>query len=136
MNGLAVHGLFAERTPRRQHFTVRIGQQREGEPLFVAELGQLLGLVGGDAHDIETGAVEFGEAVTEIARLLGAARRRCGWVEVHDDLAARVVGQLDDVAVGIRQAESRGGISHLEARCWRHAWISLLVDRFRRDGPG
>ena len=74
LNGLAVHLLLAVRAVGRQHLAVGIGQQRERQLLGVAELGQLLRLVGGDADDVEAGAVEFGQAVAEVARLLGAAR--------------------------------------------------------------
>ncbi len=75
LNGLAVHHLFAECAPRGEHFAVGVGQQRERQLLFVAELGQLLRLVGGDADDVESGTVELAEAVAEVAGLFGAARR-------------------------------------------------------------
>ena len=57
LHGLAVHHLLAVGAPGGQHLAVGIGQQREGELLVVAELGELLRLVGGDADDVEPGVV-------------------------------------------------------------------------------
>ena len=74
LNGLAVHRLLAEGAPRGEHLAVRVGQQREGQFLVVAELGELGRLVGGDADDVEPGVVELGEVVAKVAGLLGAAR--------------------------------------------------------------
>ena len=108
LNGLAVHHLFAVSAPRGEHFAVGIGKQRECQLLVVAELGEFGRLVGGDADDIQPGAVEFGQAVPEVARLPRTSRRRSGGVEVDDDPAALVVRQLYGVAVGIGQAECGG----------------------------
>ena len=55
------------------------------------------------------------EVVAEVAGLLGAAGRGRGRVEVHDDLAALEVGELDGVAVGVGQAERGRVVAHLEA---------------------
>ena len=90
---LAVHLLLAEDAPRVEHVLVGVGEQREGESLLVAELGELGGLVGGDAEHVEARPVQLGEAVAEVAGLLRAAGGARGRVEVHDDAAAAVVGE-------------------------------------------
>ena len=51
------------------------------------------------------------EGVAEVARLLGAARRAGGRVEVHDHLAAAVVGEGHLVAVGVGQGELGSDVS-------------------------
>ncbi len=97
----------------------------------VAELGELLRLVRGDADDVESGVVEIGEAVPEPAGLFRAAGRRRGWVEVHDDLPALVVRELHGVAVGVGKAERRGFVAHFESLGLRHRRCSSdrSVDR-------
>ena len=85
---------FSPKAPHAvEHLAVGVGQQRERQLLGVAELREFLRLVGGDADDVEAGVVQLGEAVAEVAGLLGASRGRGGRVEVHDDLAALEVGQ-------------------------------------------
>ena len=110
-HGLAVHLLLAERAPGVEHVLVGVGQQREGEPLLVAELGELRGLVGGDAEHVEACAVELGEVVAEVAGLLGAAGGARGRVEVDDHAAAAVVGERDGLAVGVGEGEIGGGVA-------------------------
>src|SRR3546814_11958202 len=54
--------------PRGEDFAVGIRQQRKRQLLLVAELGHLLGLVGGDADDVDPGVVELAEAVPKGTR--------------------------------------------------------------------
>ncbi|GDY83535.1 hypothetical protein SAVCW2_27340 [Streptomyces avermitilis] len=122
---LAVQLLLAEGAVRLQDLLVRVADQRDLQVLLLAELRELLGLVGGDADDVVTGARQQLQVVREVAGLLGAAGGQGGRVEVDDDLAALVVGQGDLVAVGVRQGEG-GAVSP--------GWSRSLIGTSRGKG--
>jgi hypothetical protein len=112
---LAVELLLAEGAVGLQDLLVGVGEEGDLQGLLLAELRELLRLVGRDAEDVVAGAGEEFEVVREVARLLGAAGGEGGGVEVDDDLAALVVGEGDLVAVGVRQGEGGGGVAGLES---------------------
>ncbi len=131
LNGLAVHLLLAVGAPGRQHFAVGIGQQRERQLLGVAELRQLLRLVGGDADDVEAGVVEVVQVVPEIAGLLRAAGSRRRRVEVNDDAPAFVIGQRYLLPLGVQVARTRARfVARREAmRCRSRRCLSSFTGR-------
>ena len=80
-------------------------------PSLSRNFASLAGLSGEMPMTSMPGLVELGEVVAEVAGLLGAARRARGRVEVHDHLAAAVVGERHLVAVGVGQGEVGGDVA-------------------------
>src|SRR4051812_11864279 len=74
LDGLAVQLLLAEGSPPLHHCAVGVGQQRDGEPLLVAELRELRGSVGRDAEHGVTVGLEGLQRVAEVAGLRRAPR--------------------------------------------------------------
>src|SRR5215470_2888318 len=104
---LAVELLLPVRAVRLLHRVIRVGQQREGQVVAVAELGQLGWLVGRDAEHRDARRRQGTQVVAEIARLGGAAGGHRRRVEVDDHLLPAQGRQAHRLAVGVGQGEVR-----------------------------
>src|SRR5699024_9556345 len=113
LDDLAVQLLLTISAPGRHHRLVRVGEQCDRQPIPLAELRELLGLVRRDADDLGVRGAERLEGVAEVTGLLRAARRHRGRVEVDDDPLAAEVAQRHLRAGVVREGEVRG----LVARC-------------------
>src|SRR5690606_15055383 len=144
----AVVLLLAEGAVGLQGGLVRVAEQREGQALLVAEGGELLRGVRGDAEHGEPRGVEGPQVVPEVAGLRGAPGGHRRGVEVDDRAAA---GGLDHLAqrhrvpVGVGEGEVGGGVARLQARAgvghgtvflccpW---WLGLTAPAYCRGAAG
>ena len=111
---LSVEQLLAVGAVSRRHLVAGICQQLELEPELAAKTTVALRIVRRDAHDVDPMTLEGGQLVVELARLLRAAWRVVLGIEVDDDLAASIRGQVDLLAVLVGQHEGRGFVSGLQ----------------------
>ena len=76
-----------------------VGNEAEGEVVFLDELLVFLGIVDAHADDFEAGGLELGVVVAEVARFAGAPWSAVFGVEVEGESFACEVGESDFVAV-------------------------------------
>src|SRR5690606_16378685 len=96
---------------------VGVGEEGEGQVVFVGELAVGSDGVGADAEHRGAFGVDLLDAVADAAGLRGAAGGVILWVEVEDDLLSTEIGEADGVAVLVGQLEVGGRV----AGCGLHA---------------
>src|SRR6266511_1186518 len=114
--GLAVAVLLAPRAVGLHHLMIEVRQQREAQPVLLAEGAVAGGVVRGDADHRHAGPLEPVQVVVELAGFRGAAGGVVLWVEVDDHLAALEIVQGDGLAVLVREAEWRRWRAGIELR--------------------
>src|SRR6266511_261830 len=103
--GLAVADFLTPGAPSIDDLVVGVGQQREAQPVLVAEALVALGVVGRDADHRDAGGLEGGQVVVELAGFSSAAGGIVGGVEVDEHLAALEILQRHRGAVLVGKGE-------------------------------
>src|SRR4051794_17357089 len=110
---------------------LRVGEERERQPVLLLEARGRGLRVGADAEDDGACLAEARVLVADPARLLRAAGRVVARVEVEDDRAAAKAGEPDEVAGVARELEVR-------CRCalFHHSPRAYLATGTRRGPAG
>src|SRR6185437_7080945 len=103
---------------------VAVREESEGELVLVAEGPMALRALRADARDSDSGGIDFGMQVPDLASLARAARSEIGRVEVEDQRpVAQQIAERGRLSVRIRQGELGRPGADRQHEPLRVAWL-------------